>query len=154
MARALRASRFAAGVLGAVALTLAGLLLVTFLIGRVMPIDPVVAVVGDKASPETYAAAREKLGLDQPLAVQFGRYIVGVVQGDLGVSTVSNRPVAEEIGRVFPATIELATLGIIIGVFAGVPLGVYAAHRQNQKVRKFMRCCRNSCIRTSVRRRG
>ncbi len=118
--------------LAGLALTLAGLLLVTFVIGRVMPIDPVVAIVGDKASPETYAAAREKLGLDQPLAVQFLRYIGGVVQGDLGTSTVSNRPVIEEIGRVFPATIELATLGIIIGVAAGVPLGIYAAFRQNR----------------------
>jgi peptide/nickel transport system permease protein len=127
-----RSARFAGGTLASLALTLAGLLLVTFLIGRVMPIDPVVAVVGDKASPETYAAAREKLGLDQPLAVQFGRYIAGVAQGDLGVSSVSNRPVIEEIGRVFPATIELATLGILIGIVAGVPLGVYAAHRQNR----------------------
>jgi peptide/nickel transport system permease protein len=127
-----RLLRFLAGTLAGLALTLAGLLLITFLIGRVMPIDPVVAVVGDKASAETYAAAREKLGLDQPLAVQFGRYIAGVAQGDLGVSSVSNRPVIEEIGRVFPATIELATLGILIGVLLGVPLGVYAAHRQNR----------------------
>ena len=80
--------------------TLAGLLLVTFVIGRVMPIDPVVAVVGDKASAQTYAAAREQLGLDQPLHVQFGRYIAGVARGDLGTSTVSNRPVAEDIARV------------------------------------------------------
>jgi peptide/nickel transport system permease protein len=116
----------------ALASTLAGLLLVTFIIGRVMPIDPVVAVVGDKASPETYAAAREKLGLDQPLVVQFTRYIAGVVQGDLGTSTVSNRPVIEDIIRVFPATIELATLGILIGVAFGVPLGIYAAHRLNR----------------------
>ncbi|MHB2170037.1 ABC transporter permease [Alsobacter sp. R-9] len=112
--------------------TLAGLLLVTFVIGRVMPIDPVVAVVGDKASAQTYAAAREQLGLDQPLHVQFLRYIGGVARGDLGTSTVSNRPVAEDIARVFPATIELATLGILIGVLFGVPLGVYAAYRLNQ----------------------
>ena len=118
--------------LSGLGLTLAGLLLITFIIGRVMPIDPVVAVVGDKASPETYAAAREKLGLDQPLTVQFLRYIGGVVKGDLGTSSVSNRPVIEEIGRVFPATIELATLGILIGVILGVPLGIYAAYRQNR----------------------
>jgi peptide/nickel transport system permease protein len=91
-----------------------------------------VAVVGDKASPETYAAAREKLGLDQPLVMQFVRYIAGVAQGDLGTSTVSNRPVIEDIIRVFPATIELATLGILIGVAFGVPLGIYAAHRLNR----------------------
>ena len=114
------------------AVTLAGLLLVTFVIGRVMPIDPVVAAVGDKASPETYAKAREALGLDQPVWVQFGRYIKGVAQGDLGQSSLSSRPVSEDIARVFPATVELSTLGILIGILAGLPLGVYAAHRRNR----------------------
>jgi peptide/nickel transport system permease protein len=114
------------------AVTLFGLLLCTFIIGRVMPIDPVVAAVGDKASAETYAAAREKLGLDQPVHVQFGRYVAGVARGDLGISTASARPVAEDIGRAFPATVELATLAILVGTLAGVPLGVYAAHRRNR----------------------
>jgi peptide/nickel transport system permease protein len=112
--------------------TLAGLLLVTFVIGRVMPIDPVIAAVGDKASQETYAKAREDLGLDKPIVVQFGRYIQGVAKGDLGQSSASGRPVSEDIARVFPATLELSTLAIIIGVLAGVPLGVYAAHRRNR----------------------
>lgn len=130
--------RFATGVIAALrglatlAVTLVGLLLVTFVVGRVMPIDPVVAAVGDKASPDTYAKAREALGLDRPLWVQFGRYIQGVAQGDLGQSSVSNRPVSEDIARVFPATVELSTLGIAIGVVFGVPLGVYAAHRRNR----------------------
>jgi len=114
------------------AVTLAGLLLVTFVVGRVMPIDPVVAAVGDKASPETYAKAREALGLDQSVWVQFGRYIKGVAQGDLGQSSLSGRPVSEDIAGVFPATVELSTLGILIGILAGVPLGVYAAHRRNR----------------------
>jgi ABC-type dipeptide/oligopeptide/nickel transport system permease component len=68
--------------------TLAGLLFATFIIGRVMPIDPVIAVVGDKASQETYARAREEMGLDRPIWVQFGRYIEGIVQGDLGQSSM------------------------------------------------------------------
>jgi peptide/nickel transport system permease protein len=114
------------------AVTLLGLLLCTFVIGRVMPIDPVVAAVGDKASAETYAAAREALGLDRPLYVQFARYVAGVAQGDLGLSTASGRAVAEDIGRAFPATVELATLAILVGTLAGVPLGVYAAHRRNR----------------------
>jgi len=112
--------------------TLLGLLLVTFVVGRVMPIDPVVAAVGDKASPETYAKAREALGLDKPVWVQFGRYIEGVAKGDLGQSSVSGRPVSEDIARVFPATVELSTLGILIGVIFGVPVGVYAAHKRNR----------------------
>ena len=114
------------------AFTLFGLLLCTFIIGRVMPIDPVVAAVGDKASAETYALAREALGLDRPLYVQFWRYVAGVAQGDLGISTASGRAVAEDIGRAFPATVELATLAIIAGTLAGVPLGIYAAHRRNR----------------------
>lgn len=112
--------------------TLLGLLLVTFAIGRVMPIDPVVAAVGDKASPETYAKAREALGLDQPVWIQFGRYFGGIALGDLGQSSVSNHPVSEDIARVFPATVELSTLGILVGVVFGVPLGVYAAHQRNR----------------------
>jgi peptide/nickel transport system permease protein len=104
-------------------ITLAGLLLVTFVVGRVMPIDPVVAAVGDKASAETYAKAREALGLDQPVWIQFGRYIGGVAHGDLGRSSVSGRPVSEDIARVFPATVELSTLGILVGIILGVPLG-------------------------------
>lgn len=122
----------AASGLATLLVTLAGLLLVTFVIGRVMPIDPVVAAVGDKASQETYLKAREELGLDRPIWVQFGRYIEGVAKGDLGQSSASGRPVVEDIARVFPATLELSTLAILIGVAAGVPLGVYAAHRRNR----------------------
>lgn len=114
------------------ALTLFGLLLVTFVIGRVVPIDPVVAAVGDKASPETYAAAREALGLDRPVWVQFGRYVAGVAGGDLGRSSLTGRPVVEDVARVFPATLELSVIAILIGVAAGVPLGVLAAHRRNR----------------------
>jgi peptide/nickel transport system permease protein len=122
----------ALGGLATLVVTLAGLLVVTFLIGRVMPIDPVIAAVGDKASQETYLRAREQLGLDQPLWVQFARYVEGIAQGDLGQSSASGRPVAEDILRVFPATLELSTLAILIGVLVGVPLGVYAAHKRNR----------------------
>lgn len=112
--------------------TVLGLLLVTFVIGRLMPIDPVVAAVGDKASPETYAATRAALGLDRPVAVQFARYLAGVARGDLGQSAVSGRPVAEDIARVFPATLELATLATLFGIVVGLPLGVLAAARRER----------------------
>ena len=75
-----------------VGVTMLGLLLVTFIIGRVIPIDPVLAVVGDRASAETYEAARIAMGLDRPLAVQFWLYLTGIVHGDFGVSVVTARP--------------------------------------------------------------
>lgn len=107
--------------------TMLGLLFVTFMIGRVMPIDPVLAVVGDRASQEVYEAAYKRMGLDQPLIVQFLYYLRDILSGDFGRSTLTARPVADDIARVFPATLELATLGTIIGVVLGVPLGVMAA---------------------------
>jgi peptide/nickel transport system permease protein len=116
--------------LGAIAFTMLGLLFVTFMIGRVMPIDPVIAVVGERATKELYDATFIEMGLDKPLIVQFGYYLSDVLQGDFGMSRLNGRPVAEDIARVFPATLELATIGTIIGVVIGVPLGVFAAvHR-------------------------
>lgn len=117
-----------------VAGTFLGLLAITFVIGRVVPIDPVLAVVGERASQETYDAVYQELGLDDPLLVQFGRYVGAVVQGDLGVSIASGRPVQEELWQYFPATLELATFGILIGVLLGVPMGVIAAARQGSWV--------------------
>lgn len=115
-----------------VALTLLGLLAVTFFIGRVVPIDPVLAVVGDQAPKDVYEAARRELGLDQSLPVQFWIYIQKMVAGDFGQSLVTNRPVIQDIVRVFPATLELATLATIIGVLVGVPMGVAGAVWQDR----------------------
>jgi peptide/nickel transport system permease protein len=114
------------------ALTFLGLLAITFFIGRVIPIDPVLAVVGDRATPEQYETARVAMGLDRPLIVQFGDYVGDVLRGDLGVSVSTNNRVAEDLARVFPATLEMATLGIVIGVALGVPMGVLAAVRQGR----------------------
>jgi peptide/nickel transport system permease protein len=114
-----------------IAVTLLGLLLVTFVIGRVIPIDPVLAVVGDRAGAETYEAARAAMGLDRPLHEQFWIYLSSLAGGDLGTSVVTARPVADDIARYFPATIELATAAILIGVLVGVPAGVAAAARRD-----------------------
>ncbi|WP_223877776.1 ABC transporter permease [Histidinibacterium aquaticum] len=111
------------------ALTFLGLLAITFFIGRVVPIDPVVAVVGDRASQEVYEATRQALGLDRPLAVQFLIYVRDVLSGDFGTSLTTGRPVIEDLARFFPATVEMATAGILIGVLLGVPMGVIAAAR-------------------------
>lgn len=113
-----------------VAMTFLGLLAITFVIGRVVPIDPVIAVVGDRASKETYEATRLAMGLDDPLIVQFARYVGAVVQGNLGNSISTGRAVVDDLARVFPATLEMATIGILIGVVLGVPMGVWAAARQ------------------------
>ncbi len=115
-----------------VAITFLGLLVVTFLIGRVVPVDPVLAVVGDRASKSTYDAAYIALGLDKPLYHQFFIYIKQALSGDLGVSVLTKKPIVEDIARVFPATLELATAGIILGTLFGVPLGVWGAVRQGK----------------------
>ncbi|HSF96830.1 MAG TPA: ABC transporter permease [Thermohalobaculum sp.] len=114
------------------AITMLGLLTVTFVIGRVMPIDPVLAIVGERASPEIYERTFRQLGLDQPILVQFFYYLRDVVTGDFGMSLLTAHPVSEDIARVFPATLELATIGVIIGVILGVPMGVMAAVHQGR----------------------
>lgn len=111
------------------AVTLLGLLLVTFVIGRVVPIDPVLAIVGERATEAQIAAVREKLGLDLPMWQQFLIYVGDAVRGDLGTSIRTGEPIAAEIARYFPATLELATLGTIFGTLVGVPAGVLAATR-------------------------
>ena len=108
-------------------MTFLGLLLVTFLIGRVVPIDPVLAVVGDRASAEVYDKARLALGLDLPLWRQFLNYLSNVLRGDFGTSVLTSRPVLDDIRRVFPATLELATVAIILGTLLGVPMGIAGA---------------------------
>lgn len=119
-------------VVSIVALTFVGLLLVTFLIGRVVPVDPVLAAVGDRAPAEVYERVRVELGLHLPLHEQFRIYLTKVLHGDFGRSVLTANPVLADIRRVFPATLELATLGTLVGVFLGIPAGVVAATRQGR----------------------
>ncbi|MGQ3213438.1 MAG: ABC transporter permease [Shinella sp.] len=120
-------ARQSAGSAISVALTLLGLVFVTFAVGRLIPIDPVVAAIGEKAPQEAYDKMYKELGLDRPVYEQFFTYVGKVVHGDFGKSVFSGRPVVEDLASVFPATLELATIGILIGVLVGVPLGVIAA---------------------------
>jgi peptide/nickel transport system permease protein len=121
------------------ALTYLGLLAVTFFIGRVIPVDPVLAIVGDRAPEHVVERVREELGLNKPLYEQFGIYIQKVAHGDFGTSVLTANPVLQDIARTFPATLELATLGILIGVTVGVPLGVWAAVRRGGLVDQVVR---------------
>ncbi|WP_421091214.1 ABC transporter permease [Pseudochrobactrum sp. MP213Fo] len=118
------------GTLGSVLITLFGLAIVTFMIGRVMPVDPVIAAVGDNAPEAVIQRVRAEMGLDQPLVVQFFHYIGQVLQGDLGNSILTRNPVTVDIARYFPATLELATAALLLSALIGIPLGVWAAVRQ------------------------
>ena len=134
-----RALKAAGSFLAVILLTYLGLLAVTFFIGRVIPIDPVLAIVGDRAPEHVVARVREELGLNKPLWQQFYIYLSKILQGDFGTSVLTSNPVMVDIARTFPATIELATLGIIIGAGIGVPLGVWAAVRRGSVVDQVVR---------------
>ncbi len=114
-------------VLASVLVTMLGLLFVTFFIGRVMPVDPTLAIVGESASQQTYDEAYRSLGLDKPLVVQFFFYVSDIAHGNFGKSSRTGFPVVNDIKRVFPATMELATIGTLIGIIFGIPLGIIAA---------------------------
>ena len=111
-----------------VAITLIGLAALTFFIGRVLPIDPVLSIVGEKATPEVYQKVYLELGLDKPIWAQFWDYLGKLLRGDFGTSFSTSRPVLTDLLNFFPATLELSTIGLIIGVVLGVPMGVASAY--------------------------
>ena len=116
------------------ALTYLGLLAVTFFIGRVIPVDPALAIVGDRAPEHVLQRVRDELGLNQPLPEQFVRYVGRALQGDFGNSVLTSNPVWDDVKKTFPATLELATCGILLGAGLGIPLGVWAAVRRGGAV--------------------
>jgi peptide/nickel transport system permease protein len=118
--------------LATLALTFLGLLVVTFLIGRVVPVDPVLAAVGDRASADVYEQVKIEMGLHLPLWQQFVIYLGNVLTGDFGKSVLTAQPVLADIRRVFPATLELATIATLIGLIIGIPAGVAAAVHQGR----------------------
>jgi peptide/nickel transport system permease protein len=113
-----------------VALTYLGLLAVTFFIGRVIPVDPVLAIVGDRAPEHVIERVREEMGLNKPRWEQFAIYVNKALHGEFGTSVLTANPVWSDIKKTFPATLELATAGILIGAGLGIPLGVWAAVRR------------------------
>ena len=108
---------------------LIGLSILVFLWIRALPGGPAEALLGERATPETIAAIERQYGLDEPLPVQYWRYVKTVSQGDFGDSTVSRQPVVEEFKQKFPATIELAVAAMLFSMLLGIPLGFIAAKK-------------------------
>jgi peptide/nickel transport system permease protein len=109
--------------------SLIGVVIVTFLLTRALPGDPAAYFAGPAATQEAIEQVRVKLGLDQPLHIQFGRYVRDLAHGDLGNSLTTGQPVVKEIRTRLPASAELTLLGLIVSVGIAVPLGIMAATR-------------------------
>jgi dipeptide transport system permease protein len=108
--------------------TLLGVTLVAFALIRLIPGDPIEVMVGERRlDPAAHAALMTQMGLDQPLHVQYGRYLAGLLQGNLGNSLVTRESVASEFVVLFPATIELALAALVLALAIGLPLGIAAA---------------------------
>ena len=113
---------------------LLGVSVLVFSFIHLIPGDPAVTMLGERAPPEKVAEVRVRLGLDRPLWEQYVRYVGRVVRGDLGVSIVRGDPVLTDLLRRFPATVELATAAIVVAVGLGIPVGVASAVWRNSVV--------------------
>ncbi|MFS4436749.1 ABC transporter permease subunit [Paracoccaceae bacterium GXU_MW_L88] len=108
--------------------TFLGVTLISFAFIRLLPGDPVQTMAGERGlSPERHAQLMQEFGFDQPMWKQYWDYLTGVLQGDLGNSFVSKRPVVDEFFALFPATLELSICAIIFAVVLGIPAGIIAA---------------------------
>ena len=101
--------------------------------------DPVLAVVGDRASKSTYDKMYIEMGLDKPLWQQFWIYLEKVLSGDFGKSFLTKKLIVDDLARAFPATVELATLSILIGTLFGIPLGILSAVKSGKLVDQVVR---------------
>jgi dipeptide transport system permease protein len=115
--------------------TFIGITLAAFFLIRLVPGDPIEVMVGErKLDAEAHARLVTQLGLDQPLLVQYGRYLNQTLGGDLGMSIVSREPVSREFAALFPATIELALAALVLALVVGVTLGALAALNRGKLV--------------------
>lgn len=119
--------------------TVLGLLVIVFAISHVIPADPVAFMAGENASREQIEALRHQLGYDRPLPVQFFSYVIGVLQGDLGTSLYTQRPIADDLISRLPATLELTFVAVFLSALIGVPLGVVAAVYRNSPLDHLLR---------------
>jgi ABC-type dipeptide/oligopeptide/nickel transport system permease component len=125
-------TRFILRRLGLMIIVFAGLVIVAFLLTHVLPGDPAQAAAGRNATAAQVAVVRARLGLNGPLTVQFGRYVRGLLHGDLGTSVFTHRPVLADIEQVLPSSIELVLAAMLINVVVAVPLGVLSAYRHGR----------------------
>jgi peptide/nickel transport system permease protein len=108
--------------------------LIVFSLLHLIPGDPALAMLGDQATPQAVAALHAKLGLDQPLPVQYFHWLGALVRGDLGRSIGSNQPVSEAIAQHLPVTLELAILSVAISLLIAIPAGIIAATKRNSRL--------------------
>lgn len=109
-----------------------GVVTIVFLVVRVLPGDPAQAALGDYASKEAVEALREKMGLNDPLPVQYVRFLTDLLRGDLGKSMITSSPISDQIAHNLPYTLELTFTAILIGSALGIPIGVYTATHRNR----------------------
>ncbi|MBI1735918.1 MAG: ABC transporter permease [Candidatus Rokubacteria bacterium] len=107
--------------------TLIGVTLITFALTYLLPGNPALVKAGPLATPEHIQEMERKMGLDQPVWVQYWRYVSGVVRGDLGESSMTGRPVLRDLFQRVPATLELTLASLVVAIVVGIPLGVAAA---------------------------
>lgn len=112
--------------------TLFGLSLLLFIWVRRLPGGPEDAILGERATPEMRAAIRRSMGLDEPILVQYGRFVQRLLRLDLGTSSSTKRPVVEEFLERFPGTVELTITALVIAIGVGIPLGYLAARRRGR----------------------
>jgi len=110
---------------------LLGVSLLVFSFIHLIPGDPALTMLGERATPEKVAEVRARLGLDRPIWQQYLLYVGNALHGDLGVSIVRGDPVASDLLRRFPATVELAVAAIAVAIALGIPIGVASAVWRN-----------------------
>ncbi|MCS6828004.1 MAG: ABC transporter permease [Caldilinea sp.] len=124
-------ARFLLRRLGGLVFVLFGVSIMTFFLAQIVPADPVAAALGSNAREAQIEAYRHQLGLDQPVVVQYVRYMGRLLQGNLGTSIRTRRPVADDLRDFLPATVELTLAAMLVTILVGIPLGVIAALRRN-----------------------
>jgi peptide/nickel transport system permease protein len=111
------------------AIVVAGVVVLTFAVARIVPGNPATAYAGPRATKAELERVRQEFGLDRPAIVQLGDYAGGIVTGDWGTALHTRRPVLDDLGRVVPATLELVIAAMLVALAVGIPLGVLAARR-------------------------